>query len=372
MIAPLAVGFSHPQLVMVIAWRALGFSALTLNSASSIEWYLGAADCQQRSSNIARHDIPALGLVGTGFYQCLEQGSPVGSCSGQQQSCSSSIAADARAQDFSVCVIENNSQLRLDRLVTDDLINNALNICPNSGQSEQLLYQKAVEGSASLLLQGSGFEPILPGESNTTTFTLVNSGTIDATGLTPSTVDLPFRYSGGNYPGTNGTCGTLLPRISSCSLELEFVPTAVGTFSAPYSIAFNNGSAVVSLQTQLTGVAEQPLAQIVVDDPPTATFGNIGVGLTATLSIRFKNIGSGEATSLSMVGLTPPFRFSGSGAYPGTTGDCDTSLAVDGECTIEVEFTPAATGFFAATLIVVYNDGLLGRTLNVAISGNGI
>ena len=347
------------------------FSAIVFNTSSSAEWLTGSADCQQRSTNVARQTVPQLSLVGTSFYQCESDGSPVGSCSGVQQSCSSSQAADGRVLDFSVCVVENVSRLRLNRTVTDDLIAQNQNFCPDSGQEEEITYVRAVEGEAAVSFSNQGFVNILPNEVQTSTITILNSGTLTATGLIPSSLNSPFRYVGGSYPGTNGNCGSTIPRTSSCTIEVEFAPTAVGSFSDTLALTYNNGVGVVTSNIALTGVAEQPIAEIVMVDPALADFGSITTGSSANMTIRFENQGTGVASSLSMVGLAAPFSFTG-GSYPGTGGTCGSSLGVGSDCTVEVTFSPGAAGFFAGTLRVVYNDGVLGQLLDVPISGRGL
>jgi subtilisin len=73
---------------------------------------------------------------------------------------------------------------------------------------------------------------------------------------------------------------------------------------------------------------------------PVYNFGIRATGSTSDTLITIKNTGSFPAVSITSSALTAPFSFVG-GTYPGTRGNCGTSLNTNATCTIHVSFSPS-------------------------------
>ena len=67
------------------------------------------------------------------------------------------------------------------------------------------------------------------GSINTHTFTLNNTGAVDATTITGTGLAAPFQFAGGTYPGTAGTCGATISAGASCTIVVAYQPSALGT-----------------------------------------------------------------------------------------------------------------------------------------------
>ena len=87
----------------------------------------------------------------------------------------------------------------------------------------------------------------------TVTFTLTNressTATIGVMGL-PSG---PFRFAGGSYPGTGGTCGSSLPANGTCTLAITFAPTMTGSVQRDITLQFSAARGPVSYPFTLAG-----------------------------------------------------------------------------------------------------------------------
>src|SRR5690606_36627492 len=81
--------------------------------------------------------------------------------------------------------------------------------------------------------------------------------------------------------------------------------------------------------------------------------------------------GGVSATSMSETGLAAPFAFTG-GSYPGTAGTCGITLSAGGSCTLDITFTPTATGVTPDTIIISYNDGAIAQNATRQIQGRGV
>src|SRR5207248_1125258 len=102
---------------------------------------------------------------------------------------------------------------------------------------------------------------------------------------------------------------------------------------------------------------------------PVPDFGNQGVGITSTAKAVTLSNPSGAALTITSIAFT--------GTNPGDfgqTNNCPLSpstLPANGTCTINVTFTPAATGSRSATLTVTDNASNSPQTAGVSGTGVG-
>ncbi len=212
--------------------------------------------------------------------------------------------------------------------------------------------------------QALNFPQLLP-------VTVTNSGQASATLFQlVSGLNAPFYFAGG-YPGEGGTCGSTLAAGQTCTLVFGFNPTGLVSSSNTLSFSyFNNlASSSVSLTIQGTGANAAFLTL------NTGARFDFGAQLTNTTSKKFvivKNLGSGQATALSASFSAAQFSFAG-GSFPGTGGNCSTSLASAASCTLVIDYSPTAVGAYSGTFTLNYNNGtqvLNSKTLLEGSSSN--
>lgn len=86
--------------------------------------------------------------------------------------------------------------------------------------------------------------------------TVTNTGEITASSIAVSSAPTaPFNWTGGTFPGTDGSCSNTLPGGASCKLQMRFSPTSVGTgqYSGSLSLSYNNGSSTQTLSASYGG-----------------------------------------------------------------------------------------------------------------------
>jgi hypothetical protein len=195
--------------------------------------------------------------------------------------------------------------------------------------------------------------------SATMSATLKNSGTAN---LVLSTVTLAGTNSVDFTRG--GTCApalTLAP-AQTCSIDVTFKPTAIGTRSATVTVAHNASPSTSTLNVTGSGIAAPtPAAGL---SATTLAFGNQTVGMTsAARSVTITNTGTATLTlgTITTTGTNP-----GDFAPSGCSGS---SLSAGMGCTISVTFTPAALNARSATLSIPSNAA--GSPHGVALTGNG-
>jgi alpha-tubulin suppressor-like RCC1 family protein len=203
----------------------------------------------------------------------------------------------------------------------------------------------------------------------TVSVTVANTGNGPATSFAATGVATPFRYLGGTYPGTGGTCNTTLAAGGTCTIVVGFVPTSVGTFDETLTVSANDGLGVVSVTRGLHGIVTLP-ATLSISDGPTYDFGSKVASSTTDKTFVITNTGSATATTITGTGLSAPLTFKG-GTFPGTGGNCTATLAAAATCTVVVRFAPTVAGVTTQTMTINYNDGGVATSSSIGVTGTG-
>ena len=159
---------------------------------------------------------------------------------------------------------------------------------------------------------------------------------------------------GGDYAETDN-CGTSLAASASCTLSVTFTPTALGQ---------RTGSLVI--------------IDDAVDSPQSVSLDGTGIGASVSLSANSLNFSSTPVQSSSAAqSLTITNQGNSSltinniqvsGDFS-QTNNCAGTLAANASCTVNVVFSPVASGSRAGTLSV--SDSAAGSPQTVALSGTG-
>jgi hypothetical protein len=177
--------------------------------------------------------------------------------------------------------------------------------------------------------------------------TLSNTGTAT---LTISSFSLT-----GDFAQTSN-CGTNLSAGSSCTVNVKFTPTARGTRAGTLSLNSNAPGAAPSVSLSGSGIAS--IAGLA---PSSLTFASQTLGTTsAAQTITLTN--SGDAT-LNITSIAASGDFAQS-------NNCTAVLATSSSCSINVTFTPNATGTRSGTLTIA-DDSLTGSPQTASLSGTG-
>ena len=179
------------------------------------------------------------------------------------------------------------------------------------------------------------------------TFTLVNNQSIALTSIVISTT--------GDFAVSATTCTTSLAAKGICTISVTFTPTALGTRTGQLSVSDNASN---SPQTAaLTGTGAEPATLM----PPSAFFHTWPVGTTSTAeTFTLSNYQSVALTSLAI---------STTGDFAASVTTCTTSLAAQSKCTIQLTFTPTATGARTGKLSVSDSASNSPQTSNLTGTG---
>jgi hypothetical protein len=155
----------------------------------------------------------------------------------------------------------------------------------------------------------------------------------------------------------SNTCGSSVAAGASCTISVTFTPAASGSRTAAVSFTDN---ATGSPQTvSLTGTGTAPVVSL---SPSSLTFGSQALGTTsAAQTITLSNPGN-LALSISSLAIT------GTNASDfAQSNNCGSSVGAGANCTINVTFTPAASG--TRTAAITLADNAAGSPQTASLTG---
>ena len=178
----------------------------------------------------------------------------------------------------------------------------------------------------------------------------------------PSNVSLNIASikASANFSQTN-SCGATLAPGSNCTITVKFAPTAAEALSGAITITDNTKISPLAIAVTGTGVN----GPFLTAEPNQAGFAGQAVGTKSTSkSILLVNTGN-AALTISGISLTGTNSSDFS-----QTNTCGGSLAVGGNCSVNVTFSPTVGGARLADIAIV--DNVSGSPQMVALSGVGI
>jgi hypothetical protein len=167
----------------------------------------------------------------------------------------------------------------------------------------------------------------------------------------------------GDFTETDNCASQTLAVGSSCSVQMNFAPTATGARSGQLTIYAN----VPGGQTAVTLYGTGTTAAAIVMTPLTLNFASTIVNQTAaSQSITVSNTGGNSAT------LTAPVLGGNVGDFALYSNTCGATLAPGTGCTLTITFTPTASGARSATISLTDNAGTAPAATQMAsLSGIG-
>lgn len=181
------------------------------------------------------------------------------------------------------------------------------------------------------------FSSAVVGVQNSQTLKLSNKG---GTALTVS--GIIANGAGLSITGFSGS--TLLNPGTSATFGVELTPKAAGNFSGSVSIL----SKTASLDTTLPVTGEVAAADLkIAVGPSSVNFGSVAAGKSAAETVTLTNTGNAEVTVSKIL-------LSGSG-FSMTGGSAPLHLASAQTVTLDLQFSPAASGTSNGTLTVDSN-----------------
>lgn len=184
------------------------------------------------------------------------------------------------------------------------------------------------------------------------------------TGTAPLVVGNPT-ITGTNadaYSVTANTCTVSIAPAATCSISVQYAPTALGSQTGSLIIPSNAGAGSTTVSLTANG-----LGSSFTLTPNPLAFGTVNRNATKSLTVSVKNVGTivGQVSAASITG-TNAAAFTVTGA-----GCLGTSLAANKSCNLTVTFKPTLAQVYAANLVVTGDLTTVPKTVQEGLSGTG-
>jgi len=202
--------------------------------------------------------------------------------------------------------------------------------------------------------------PIAPAQN----ISLTNNGGVNLTSIAisiPPTV--PFIQ-------TNNCTANLSANGASCTISVQFKPTAAGAQSGTLTVSSSAADSPKTIALSGKGL----LAPAFGISPSSLTFATQTVGQSgATQALTITNTGQASMSGIGLAIINPSANCTTSGSSPycfAWSGSTCGTLAAGAQCSVQVAFTPLTAGGSAATLVL--SSSTLGvNAASVPLSGAG-
>ncbi len=213
------------------------------------------------------------------------------------------------------------------------------------------------------------------GSSQTLSVRLKNmSSTTSASNIQTSQLPSSYvTYAGGSYPGSGGDCTNTLQPLEECYLVFEVRPLIEGQFSVTVELTYEGCPTTNCLISFVVAGTALPLdpAEVIFTSEEILNFIDTTVGTTQVAELELRNIGKQSAMSIQPRSLSSAFEFVG-GEYPGTGGNCSSTLEPDQSCSVRIEFSPASATQYNETLVFDYVDSEGAKEISKTMSARGL
>jgi hypothetical protein len=209
------------------------------------------------------------------------------------------------------------------------------------------------------------FGTVTTGSTATQNLTVTNAGTGALAGGTFTGFSAPFsRVTTGTFPAGAPNCGATLAVGASCTIKVQFAPTAAGSFSGSITVAYT-GATVSGSPVSVTGTGFSP-GTLSFTAATNGTLGTVGTTRTLTFTIPSPRAPVTSVVTVTNTGAGPlsitaeNLLINIGGLFSITANTCSftTPLAPGGTCTISVRYaTPATAGLTDVGLMTVTNNG---------------
>jgi len=242
-------------------------------------------------------------------------------------------------------------------------VNGTVTITANGAVSDEpvQLTGTGISHTATVTPSPLAFGNEVIGSPNILNLTVTNTGNGALAGGSFTGLSAPFtRVTTGAFPAGAPNCVAALAVGASCTIKVQFSPTAAGLVTRTLTVAYT-GATVTGSPVTVTGTG---IAGIAVS-PASLAFGTIPPGTTSASQTLTVHNATGIPRTLTGITVTAPFSRPAGAAG----GSCNTTTAIGngGNCTIIVVFAPPAS----TTQGTAFN-GSVTVTTNVAVTNSPV
>lgn len=193
------------------------------------------------------------------------------------------------------------------------------------------------------------------GEVKTGLLSLGNSGRRSLKLLNTDITESKYQYTGGAFPGVNGTCNSEIKPLEICTVELSYEPSVVENITLPFHYEIYNGTDNQIIENTLGFEATDERANLTFSISTNYNFGEVVSGDKKIIEFLIFNNTVVKSSDMTFTFADPNVKFTG-GAYPGLNGNCGLTIESFSFCKVEVEYTETVLGVHSTLFNIEYND----------------
>lgn len=198
------------------------------------------------------------------------------------------------------------------------------------------------------------FGSVTPGQTRDLTLTVRNLGAANLSVNSLTSSSARYTVVSPAAPFTVSPNGTQ-------TVTLRFSPNATGVQTGTLTIA-SNDAAQASVAVALTGSGSAAAVPSIDVTPATLDFGSITLGQSRDLILTLRNTGSANLIVSSVTSSNPRFTL--------VSPSAPITVAAAGSVSLNIRFSPNATGSQSGTLTLASNDATR-PSVQVALNGTG-
>ncbi len=234
---------------------------------------------------------------------------------------------------------------------------------PGSRSATVTVNSNAVNGNPTATLNGTGINTAITLAPASLTFGAQIKGTtspaqpVSLTNTGSAALTLSSLAISGDFGETN-TCGGMVAAGATCSINVTFTPSAIGTRTGSLTITDSATGSPQSITLSGTGTAAT-----LTFAPSSLTLPSQFLATTSTaMTVTVTANGSVAFTSIAVTGVNS--------SDFAATNTCGSALAFGKSCSVSVTFTPTALG--TRTAAVTLTDDATGSPQTVNLTGAGV
>jgi hypothetical protein len=166
---------------------------------------------------------------------------------------------------------------------------------------------------------------------------------------------------------TDGCNGTTLTGSGTCTVTITFKPSTGAAEQATFTVTASPGTSSTGTSATLTGTGNAMAAAALTLSPITNDFGTVNQGQTSSPS-TFTVTNSGGSPSGA---VTAAVSGTNSADFKISSNGCSAPIAANGNCTLQIKFSPSMTGSETATLTVTASPGTAAGGITATLTGAG-
>lgn len=264
------------------------------------------------------------------------------------------------ARDFLTSPLGNISKLKFNFCENINLSAGAFSTCTNPTTAQLFSFKVHYLGDRKGVVNGKLYSSLCYDISSAASTAAVMATSLNlpsavGPGFNLGKIQIEYFSGAGCSPGNFADQQTLINGFRDTVPDAtNLAKFTYGSFTSPYTYIY----------LKVPNVTAPLTASLSISPSPTYTFSSTVIGSNVSQSFTVTNIGSANATTISLASFTGPFSQ--------LSSTCGSTITVGANCVYNISFNPASTSLQSDILQLNYHNGVSNQSATVSIDGTGV